>query len=505
MSVDYKYKPGKHKFRVNLQTIDELHKEHIDKFKKNRDSIPEKQRKLKSLEKELKDLERKTDGRPINLDSDILKKRNTLKNAIKELNFDIENITSCNGEMDYYSKTGEVVYDYYDITNGVLYGKNYDEPVNDNKQRSGLQSQRESGKRESGQKTYQQDEVQQDDVRHEIQQGRDSQSLLKNAKIEISDELLAITNLNKTRKLKRPVKKRNKRVDNIETKNIMSYLLGSDDEKEEEDKKSSLMCKATLQNEYLMMVDKEYACTKKASNFINRCKDCNVDMIVIHSDSILACPKCGSYLEIIIESEIPSQRETFTEKPKYPYKRIGHCIEKLNQFLCKGTVNIPPHVITVLEEEIKKNNIADEDVTVRFLEKMLKKHRMSDYYENIMYIYNKITKTTPQTITREEYEIVLGMFKEAEEIYEKKYKPKTRNNFLKYTFVLNKIFLLIGREDIADHFKLLKNPIKMKEQENIWKNMCTALGWDTLKFKLQIQQKLNTNVPKKNKQRIVNK
>lgn len=492
MSVDYKYKPGKHKFRVNLQTIDELHKEHLDKFKKNRDSIPEKQKKLKSLEKELQELERKTDGKPINLDSDTLKKRNTLKNTIKELKFDIENITNCNGEMDYYSKTGEVVYDYYDITNGVLYGKNYDEPDNDRKQKSTSQTRTQGP---GGYQVYQPGGQQH--LQGEIQEPKDSQGLLKKAKIEISDELLAITNLNKTRKLKRPVKKRNKRVDNIETKNIMSYLLGSDDEKEEEDKKSSLMCKATLQNEYLMMVDKEYACTKKASNFINRCKECNVDMIVIHSDSILACPKCGSYLEIIIESEIPSQRETFTEKPKYPYKRIGHCIEKLNQFLCKGTANIPPHVITILEEEIKKNNIADEDVTVRFLEKMLKKHRMSDYYENIMYIYNKITKTTPQSITREEYEVVLGMFKEAEEIYEKKYKPKTRNNFLKYTFVLNKIFLLIGRGDIADHFKLLKNPIKMKEQENIWKNMCTALGWDTLKFKLQIQQKLNTNMPKK--------
>ena len=493
MSVDYKYKPGKHKFRVNLQTIDELHKEHIDKFKKNRDSIPEKQKKLRGVEKELRDLDQKTDGRPINLDLDTLKKRNTLKNTIKELKSDIENITNCNGEMDYYSKTGEVVYDYYDITNGVLYGKNYEEPVDDSKQKQrsvsqgqgihGGQGQGSQGQGSQGLQAHGQ---------------MDPHGLLKNAKIEISDELLAITNLNKTRKLKRPVKKRNKRVDNIETKNIMSYLLGSDDEKDEEDKKSSLMCKATLQNEYLMMVDKEYACTKKASNFINRCKECNVDMIVIHSDSILACPKCGTYLEIIIESEVPSQRETFTEKPKYPYKRIGHCIEKLNQFLCKGTANIPPHVITILEEEIKKNNIADEDVTVRFLEKMLKKHRMSDYYENIMYIYNKITKTAPQSITREEYEVVLGMFKEAEEIYEKKYKPKTRNNFLKYTFVLNKIFLLIGREDIAEHFKLLKNPIKMKEQENIWKNMCTALGWDTLKFKLQIQQKLNTNMPKKN-------
>jgi len=59
----------------------------------------------------------------------------------------------------------------------------------------------------------------------------------------------------------------------------------------------------------------------------------------------------------------------------------------------------------------------------------------------------------------------------------KKYKPKNRNNFLKYTFVLNKIFLTIGLSDIADYFKLLKSPIKMKEQERIWKQICLDLSW----------------------------
>jgi len=108
---------------------------------------------------------------------------------------------------------------------------------------------------------------------------------------------------------------------------------------------------------------------------------------------------------------------------------------------------------------------------------MLKKHRLSEYYENIMYIYSKITGKPPQHISRDEYELVLKMFTEAEEMYEKKYKPASRNNFLKYTFVLNKIFLTIGRPDIAEHFKLLKSPEKLKQQERVWQKICVDLGW----------------------------
>lgn len=450
MSVDYKYKPDKHKFRVNLKTIDELHKEHVDEFKKNRESVPEKRQKLKTYQRELKELEEENEGKPINLNIEALKKRNNLKRSIKTLQEEIARVENCSAEMDYFSRTGDVIYDYYDLTNGVLYGQNFDGEIQ---------------------------ETESHDNKKKLVSVSGPEEPKKAAKIEISDELLAITNLNRKRKLKRPVRKRTKKIETTETKSIMSYLLGSDDENEEEKEQESTMCKATLQNEYLLMMDKEYACSKTKATLVRKCKKCNVDMIIIYNEAIMACPKCADSEDIFIESDVPSHRETFTEKPKYPYKKIGHCIEKLNQFLCKSNANVPPDVFTVLEEEIEKHGMKKEDVTIAFLEKMLKKHRLSDYYENIMYIYSKITGKAPQTITRDEYELVLKMFAEAEEIYEKKYKPKNRNNFLKYTFVLNKIFLTIGRSDIAAHFKLLKSAVKMKEQERIWKQICADLGW----------------------------
>jgi len=445
MSVDYKYKPEKHKFRVNLKTIDEIHKEQLDDFKKNRSLIPDKKRKLSNLERELYDLEEANKGKPIGLDFEMLKHRNSLRSIIKTLKEEIDKIENCSAEMEYWSRTGDVLCDYYDITNGVLYGKNFDGVAVDNNNDDQDVDNFGNGTREQ-----------------------------LNSKIIISDELLEITNLNRKRKLKKPVRKRNKKIEMAPTKGIMSLLLGDNEEDEEQDSK---LCRASLQNQYLLMMDKEYACSKTKTSISKKCKICNMDKIIIYNESILSCPKCGDSDDIFIESDMPSQRETFAEKPKYPYKKLGHCIEKLNQFLCKGTANVPPEIFVILNEEIEKHNMNKNNITVKFLESMLKKHRLSEYYENIMYIYSKITGKPPQHISRSEYELVLKMFCEVEEVYESKYKPAVRNNFLKYTFVLNKIFLTINRPEIAIHFKLLKSPDKLKLQERVWQKICADLGW----------------------------
>lgn len=459
MSIDYKYKPDKHKFRVNLKTIDEIHKEQLNGFKKNRELVPEKKKKLYHLELELDQLEEQNKGKPIGLDFETLKRRNNLRSSIKLLKEEIVVIENYKAEMEYWSRTGDVLSDYYDITNGILYGKNFDDSS---------------------------DRV--DKLIHTVDTNTDtitpntphtdsnstSDMKLNSSKIVISDELLEITNLNRKRKLKKPVRKRNKKIELTPTKGIMCMLLG---EEENEVKKDDNTCKASLQNQYLLIMDKEYACSKSKTSLSKKCIKCNIDYDIFYNEAIIACPKCGDADKLFIESDTPSQRETFAEKPKYPYKKIGHCIEKLNQFLCKGNANIPAEIFAILDEEIEKHNLTKESVTIRFLESMLKKHRLSGYYENIMFIYSKITKKQPQHITREEYELVLKMFKEAEEVFDKKYKPPNRNNFLKYTFVLNKIFLTIKRPDIAEHFKLLKSSEKLKQQERIWQKICIDLGW----------------------------
>jgi len=433
MSVEYRYKPEKHKFKENIVSIDELHKIHINKFKQDKKDIPKKREDLKKLKEELIHLQENKNNGPINLDIEHIRRINKVKINISKLEEDINNIKNHNDELEYYSKTGDVLYDYYDLTNGILYGKFNDTLVNNNTKPTNI-----------------------------------------NNKIQISDELSRLANENRKRKIKKPIKRRNKKKNIKPQKSIMSYLL-KDEEKTDEPKDS--FCKASLQNEYLLIMDKDYACTKSRLNPVRKCEKCNVDKVIIFSESISTCLTCGDSENIVTETELPSYGDVFNEKPKYPYRRIGHCIEKLNQFLCKGNINIPNEVFTILEMEIDKHGLSRENITIKFLERMLKKHKKSNFYEYIMYIYNKLTNTPPKVLTQHEYDLILKMFMEANEVYENKYKPPNRNNFLKYTFVLHKIFMTIGKPDYAKYFKILKSETKLKEQEKIWKKICLELGW----------------------------
>lgn len=500
MSVEYKYKPAKHECRVTNKTIDELHNEYMKSFEKNHSSLSTKRNQLVQLQNQLKSLEKNpntSNNIPINLDLDLLKKKNNIKKQIKDLNKEINDIENFSGEMEYYCKTGEIIFNYYDITNGILYNT-IDESIimkqNAQKENNFVKSEPNwfdekinyNNKISSTDNNYSNNA---DNVNNTINNtvsvnnnmnvtNNNNNNIIKSnsRRIEISDELLQITNQNKKRKVKKPVKRRNRINEVSHTKNIMSLLLGND-MKEQNDANEKTFCKAKLQNEYLAMMDKEYTQHATSNEYYKVCDKCKLDLIIEYNHSLMSCPKCGESDFIFIESDIPSQRDSFTEKPKYPYKRRGHCIEKLNQFLCKGTANIPADVYNAIDEELYKHGLQRKDLTVMFIEKMLKKHKMSMYYEYIMFIYSKLTKTPPITISRQEYDLAIHMFDVADEAYELKFKPKNRNNFLKYTFVLSKIFLTMGREDIADHFKLLKNPLKMKEQEKIWQQICDHVGW----------------------------
>lgn len=170
-------------------------------------------------------------------------------------------------------------------------------------------------------------------------------------------------------------------------------------------------------------------------------------------------------------------KETLNEKPKNSNKQINHCADKINIFLPKENDKVPDDVFMMLDEEMKK-------------------HGLNNYCEHIMFTHSKITNKSLQSISCQEYELVLDLFNKIMGMYQE-IKPKNKYNFLSYRFVLNKLFLLIGRKDIASHFRLFKNSEKIEEHENIWNNICTVLDWDEEKIQKRIlmNQKNKSNNP----------
>ena len=277
------------------------------------------------------------------------------------------------------------------------------------------------------------------------------------------------TSKNKRRE-KKPVKKRTI-VKDIQTKSILEFLTNK---KENDDVEKLISNRASLFDEYLLLIDKDYFKSKK--NLLIICSKCNIEKTLIQSEGLFACQNCGEVEHVIIESEIPSHKDLITDKPKYPYKKINHLIEKLNQFQSKETTNIPDDVYNRINIEMKKRQIDINDLTPIFIKHTLKKYRLTQYYEHLQYIFSRITKIPPPTLTREEEEDVKNRFRMIEEPYNR-HRPNSRSNFLNYSFVIRKIFLIINKPTHARYFNLLKSKEKLKCQDKIWNKICIDLKW----------------------------
>lgn len=111
------------------------------------------------------------------------------------------------------------------------------------------------------------------------------------------------------------------------------------------------------------------------------------------------------------------------------------------------------------------------------MKKILKKLKMTQYYEHATYIISKLSGIPPPTISRETEEKIRLMFRLIQVPFEK-HCPKDRTNFLSYAYVLHKFFQLLQLDEFTKYFPLLKSREKLKNQDKIWKKICDDLSWD---------------------------
>jgi hypothetical protein len=234
--------------------------------------------------------------------------------------------------------------------------------------------------------------------------------------------------------------------------------------------------KATLKNEYMTLIDPSNTVDKTKIVAMRTCFKCNVERVFVQSEGIYVCPKCGQFEYLIVDSEIPNHKDSVSEKPKYPYKKINHLIEKLNQYQSKESTIIPQSVYDVIKSELKKQIIHIDEITPTTIKAILKKHRLNNYYEHHQHIFSKITNTPPPILTRETEDKIKLMFKMIQEPYQK-HKPSGRSNFLNYAYVLHKIFLILKMPNHAKYFSLLKSREKLRQQDIVWKKICFDLNW----------------------------
>jgi len=200
------------------------------------------------------------------------------------------------------------------------------------------------------------------------------------------------------------------------------------------------------------------------------------ELIPMDDEGVLICNFCFRNIKYLIENDKPSYKEPPKEVCFYAYKKINHFKEILAQFQGKETTLILDDVIDSLKNQIKKERIDINTLTYNDIKLLLKKLGYNKLYEHINFIKDKLG-IHPPIISQELEDTLCNFFMEIQYPYAK-HCPDYRVNFLHYYYVLYKLFELIGENAYLKEIPLLKDRVKLIEQDTIWCKICQELNWE---------------------------
>lgn len=435
----FKLKNDTSKNSLYINTLDDKHNNMMNEFRKKKDALPKKKKRLIVIKIKLETLEKMS---PNMYTNEHIKERSALKTEIEDLENEIYDIENNVSELDYYHKAGDIINDYYDIIHYNDLNLSADEDLSK------------------------------------------KQVPIKEKELDTLDRLnlMKKKNIKQQRKKNIQSNKKSKKINNKNSTLITDFFQVEEDNINDDDSIcggksiSGSPNKSELASQYDKLINNCIENNKITD--IKKCPTCNVEKVLIQNEGNYVCILCGESETVIIDTEKLNYKECNSElKTCYPYKRINHLNEWLSQFQAKESIDIPDEIYNRIIDELRKLKIYNlKNISLTRLKKILKDLGLSNYYEHITYIYSKLSGYPPPTISRDTEEKIRLMFRQIQIPFDK-HCPDNRTNFLSYSFVLHKFFELLGYDDIAKLFQLLKNDEKLRNQDEIWKKICYELKW----------------------------
>jgi hypothetical protein len=401
-----------------LTTLEGFHNDKIRKFKDQKDSLPE-------IRQELAQLVEKLNAWPMELRYTDEHKENIEKET--ELKARILDIETDKDMMNYFLNVGDILFGHYDTQQRIATGDN--------------SMQNESNK---------------------IRTPANSVlSYFKAAPVNQSSE-----------SENKPIKTRVSKKKTEKASNIIADIDGMRRDKALE-KYLSIVEPAAIKSGIMpgSGIESDYGC----------CPMCENEMHFSQNEAMLGCRDCGYQDFILIDSEKPSYKDPPREISYFAYKKINHLNEWLAQFQAKETTEIPTEIFEQIQTELRKERIIDTlKLKPSKLREILKKLKLSKYYEHVAHIMNRLNGIQAPVLSREIEDKLRFMFREIQPSFIK-HCPKGRSNFLSYSYVLYKFCQLLELDDFLPCFPLLKSREKLYMQDKIWQCICDDMGWEFIK------------------------
>jgi hypothetical protein len=211
------------------------------------------------------------------------------------------------------------------------------------------------------------------------------------------------------------------------------------------------------------------------------CKCCgSKDVVLVTIEACRICRNCDACEPVVVETERPPSKDTVKDSTTFCYKKASHFAEHIANCQGKQHTNIPDDVFDAILTELKKKQVTNlAEVTAAQIKEILKKMRLSKYYEHTAFILNRLTGKETATLSPALVEQLHTMFKQIQGPFVR-HAPAHRQNFLSYTYTLHKMVQLLGHDELLPLFPLLKSPEKLRQQDETWKRVVEdpAVRWE---------------------------
>ena len=106
----------------------------------------------------------------------------------------------------------------------------------------------------------------------------------------------------------------------------------------------------------------------------------------------------------------------------------------------------------------------------------MRKLKLTKYMENFYYILFAVSGREPPYIRREVEDKMIRMFKQIDRVYDK-VEHDRRKSFLNYYYIIFKLLELMKESELLPKVPLIRNIVRLRQHDKIWKGICEELGW----------------------------
>lgn len=228
-----------------------------------------------------------------------------------------------------------------------------------------------------------------------------------------------------------------------------------------------------------------------SQRFYEMCNNCwSCDLRIDDVRGLTICKRCGTILDE--HSRHTSYQESYgrpmasfmqEDLPRRHssniYKRCHHFRNWLMRIQGKERYSIPDHESRMIIETMKKYGFTATTVDYESMRFILKRLQMQHHYNHTFWIIQYITGSRIIELDRCHEDKLYRMFLSVQKAFSDN--CGIRVNMLNYGYLIKKMSELNGWIDLANAVPCIKSPVKLIQQDSIWKTVCHEVGLTFIK------------------------